>query len=148
METTFLGKFNINILGVLFATLLGQFISAMWFGPLFNKQWVKYCGWDEEQVKKYMSDKKRHRNSAIGSFIETLISNVIFAFLFHSLNIETQCGAATLAFLVWLGFMAPSTLNEVLWHGENPRFYFLNVSNYLVRTLAGGAVYTFVALYK
>jgi len=147
MEPNYLEKFfSINILGVLFATMAGQFISALWFGPLFNKQWVKYCGWDEEYVKKYMGDKNRHRDACIGSFIEQTLSMIIFAFLFHSLQIDTQLASAKLSILVWVGFMVTSTLNEVLWHGEQVRFWLVNVSSYLVRTIAMGAIYTYIVL--
>jgi len=134
---------NISIIGVVAATFVGQFISAMWFGPLFNKQWTKHCGWELDQIKKYM--KEGHTKAVWGSLVETFIAQIVFAFLLHNLQITSIVGAAVVGAIVWVGFMATVGINEVLWHGMKIQFYILNQASYLVRTVAMAAVYSFIA---
>ncbi len=136
---------GISIIGVVAATFVGQFISAMWFGPLFNKQWTKYCGWDVDQIKKYMKEGNRHTKAVWGSLVETLIAQIFYAILLHNLQITSIVEAMVVGAIAWAGFMATVGLNEVLWHGMKIQFYILNQSSYLVRTVVMGAVYSFIA---
>ena len=146
MITEFLQTHFQTISGVLLATAVGQFISALWFGPFFSKQWQKYCGWSEYELKNYLSDKTQYRRTVLGAFLEQLVSIIVFVVLLHYLNITELVEAIKLAGLVWFGFMATASVNEVLWHGERVGFYVLTQSSYLVRTLASAAVYSLIAL--
>ncbi len=146
MDIGYLNNYNLNIYGIFFGTLVAQLISAIWLGPLFGKQWAKYCRWNEEELKKYLGDRQRSRIAAIGAFLEQLISTIVFAFLFHNLQIQTYCGALQLAVLVWLGFMVTHLSSEVFWHDVRVPFYLISISCYLVRTIALATAYTLVAL--
>jgi len=146
MITDFLQAHFQTLSAVLLSTAVAQFISALWFGPFFSKQWQKYCGWTEVEYKNYLSDKSEYRRSIIGAFLEQLVSVIVFAVLLHYLNITDAVEAIKLAGLVWFGFMATASINEVLWHGERVGFYVLTQASYLVRTIAVAAVYSFVAL--
>lgn len=146
MITDFLQAHFQTLSAVLLSTAVAQFISALWFGPFFSKQWQKYCGWTEIEYKNYLSNKSEYRKSIVGAFLEQLVSVIVFAVLLHYLNITETAEAIKLAGLVWFGFMATASVNEVLWHGERVGFYVLTQSSYLVRTIAVAAVYSFVAL--
>ena len=60
-------------------------------------------------------------------------------------------GAATLvegfvvAFLLWLGFIATSMLNSVIWEGKPVELYTIGIGHYLVVFLAMSAILVFWA---
>lgn len=142
--TGVLDKLNVNIIGVFIAAAVNQFISAMWFGPLFGRIWKKYSRWNPEELKKMVGT--THTRSIWGSFIEQMISGFVLAVLIHNLHITSTTGAVALGVLVWLGFMATTNVNEVLWHGEKFNFYLLNQANYLVRNITTAIIYSRIAL--
>jgi sterol desaturase/sphingolipid hydroxylase (fatty acid hydroxylase superfamily) len=143
---SFLNFSSVSFLGVFAAAIVAQFISAMWYGPLFEKQWKKYCRWSEEEFMKFLKTDNRHTKAIYVTFIEQLISMFALAVLIHSLHITTTEGAMTLGAGIWFAFMATMGINEVLWHNEKIGFYILNQSNYLVRTVAMAAVYSWITL--
>ena len=145
MITEFLQTHFQTISGVLLATAVGQFISALWFGPFFSKQWQKYCGWSEYELKNYLSDKTQYRRTVLGAFLEQLVSIIVFVVLLHYLNITELVEAIKLAALVWFGFMATASVNEVLWHGEKVEFYILNQASFLFRTILMTSIYGYCA---
>jgi len=70
---------------------------------------------------------------------------IILGVLFHNLHINTIGSAIGVGLLVWLGFMATLSSNEVLWHGEKVEFYVLNQTSFLLRTILMTTVYGYLA---
>jgi len=138
--------FQISIPGVILATVLGQIVSTIWFGPLFSKQWIKYCRWNFNEAMEIIDKNHREKKPLYFSFLEHLINMLVFGVLIHNMGITTVSGAMWFSVLVWFGFMATVAANEVLWHAEKFEFYALNQACYFVRGLVMAATYAYIAL--
>jgi len=138
--------FHISLPGVILATVVGQIVSILWFGPLFSRQWLKYCRWNYEEAMEIIDKNHREKRPLYFSFLEHFVNMLIMGVLIHNVNITTVYGAMGFAALMWFGFMATVSINEVLWHGEKFEFYVLNQACYFVRSLAMAASYAYVAL--
>jgi len=142
----YLQRFNVNLIGVIMATIVGQILSTIWYTLLFHKAWDKYSGFNEEELKKIKATSHKNPRSIYLSILEQFISTYAYAILVHNLSISTFMGAAILGAVVWFGFMATVGINEVIWHGEKLQFYVLNQACYLVRTILKGLVYFYVII--
>lgn len=132
-----LGIHFTNCVAVLVASVLGQFISFMWFSTIFVKPWIKYSNWDKELLKK----QKPGLQPILYSYLEQLITFTAIVILTHYLGINTIPDALKLTVFVWFGFMATVAINEVIWHAEKIQFYLINQGCYLVRNSAMIALY-------
>lgn len=121
--------FEVNLVAVLVATVAAFVVGALWYGPLFGKKWKELMGLTDESVK---SMKMTMMQAMVGGFVTTLVLVYVLA---HFLNLipEGTVGAAlTLAFWVWLGFVATIMMNSV-WYENRPwKLYLINASHYLV----------------
>jgi vacuolar-type H+-ATPase subunit I/STV1 len=115
-------------------------VGALWYSPLlFLKPWLKASGVSEASLSKGM----------LKAILSDLVLSLIMAFvLLHAIRYALAPGSRDLpeglavAFLNWLGFVAPVHLG-LLTYEHKPLRYFLIVSGYqLVTLLAMGAVLT------
>ncbi len=136
--------FQVNYFAAAVATTLGFIFSVFWLRILFRNKWIKYCRWSYQEALEIMEANQRDK-SIYWSFFEHLISMIILGVLFHNLHINTIGSAIGVGLLVWLGFMATLSSNEVLWHGEKVEFYVLNQTSFLLRTILMTTVYGYLA---
>jgi len=136
--------FNVSILGVFLASFADFFFVFIWFNLLFPKQIMKYSNWTEEQKKS--SAKFNMGRTLLTTYITKLITAFVFAVIVHSLEITTTIGALKLCAILWFGFMATVSLNEVLWHGEMVEYYLINQGGFLVCSLGMAFVYSLITL--
>ncbi len=140
--------FNVNYLSVIVAAIVSFVIGWIWYGPLFGKQWRAYMNISKKDMAK-SKDKNMAKaqqqamtKSIIGGFITQLIMAYILAALFVSLGILTVGTGLTLAFFIWLGFVATIGLGIVLWEQKPFGLYLINSLLWLVGLLAMAIVLT------
>jgi hypothetical protein len=112
----------INYLAVLLSALVVTLLGALWYGPLFGKTWIKLMHWTEKEIE--AAKKKGMAQPMIINFLSTLV--YILAWLLNTTSPTSLTSGITLAFLVWLGFIATITLSTVLWEGKPFKLYLLN----------------------
>ena len=136
--------FQVNYLAAAVATTLGFLFSVVWLRIIFKNKWIKYCRWSYQEALEIMEANQRDK-SIYWSFLEHFISMIVLGVLFHNLQINTIGSALGLSILLWFGFMATLSLNEVLWHGEKVEFYVLNQASFLFRTILMTSIYGYCA---
>jgi len=124
-----------------FAVLVGAIINTVvgmiWYGPLFGKVWMKLVGITKRDMKKAQKGMwKRYLTAFIAAGI---MSYILGIFVIWTEAITWQAGAV-LGFLMWLGFLATTMLNVVLWENKSIKLYVINASMYLVSLTIIGAV--------
>ncbi|HRH55712.1 MAG TPA: DUF1761 domain-containing protein [Candidatus Paceibacterota bacterium] len=135
----------INYWAVLVAAVAAVVLGAMWYGPLFGKQWMRLAG---IQMPGEMT--KSMEQAMIRSYVIQLISVLIMAFvLAHVLyfasaitDLEGVIAAITSAIWVWLGFVVPVTLGPVLWETRPWKYWFITSGYYLVALCVMSAILT------
>lgn len=132
----------VNYLAVLAAGIVSIIVGSLWYGPLFGKEWMKLTGMKPPAK---MDDKmKRMMMQSYG--LTTLASLVMAYVLSHTLvfasaymNTAGIMAGLSTGFWMWLGFVVPVSLNDVLWGSKPWKLWYINVGYHLVTLLLMGA---------
>jgi hypothetical protein len=137
---------TVNLIAVVVAAIAAFAVGALWYSVLFGRQWRMLMGMGDGAD---MGGKMPMVQAMGGGFVATLVMVFVLANLmataFSSDAIEAikpnAIGTAlTLAFWIWLGFIATVMSNSV-WYENRPwKLYFINVSHYLVALLVAAAI--------
>ncbi|MDZ4341375.1 MAG: DUF1761 domain-containing protein [Candidatus Binatia bacterium] len=133
---------NINLVGVLLAGIIGMGVGALWYGPLFGKQWIKLMGFSKESMEK-AKEKGMIKSYAL-SFVGQLVTAYALAALVAFSAQYFGGFSYSLVFWVWLGFTVPLLLNNVLWEGKPWMLFALNAGHSLVQLMAMGVVINYL----
>ena len=134
---------EINYLAVFVAGIVATGLGALWYGPLFGKQWMALTGNTmptavTPEIKKQMN--KGYAITFIGALVMAYVLAHSLAFASLAMNAGGVSAGLMGGFWNWLGFVAPVMLGTVLWEGRPWKLYFLNVGYYLVTLLVMGAI--------
>lgn len=127
--------FNLEIswIAVIVATVLAQAVGFLWYSPLlFQKRWMVLIGFNE-------SDLSESKGKGMGkiltiSVISSLVMTYVMAHLVIIFVVASAFAAVKLAFWMWLGFVATTTVHDFLWTPKPKPWalYFLNNGQMLV----------------
>lgn len=124
---------DVNIISVFVAALAAFFIGFMWHGPVLGKQWMKLMKMttaDMEAGKKEMEGKMPFY--MITAFLQQVVTAYVMAMFAIVFGVSDVATAVILGFLVWLGFIATTLLNGVLWEKRTMSLYLFNIAYHLV----------------
>jgi len=122
-------EISINWVAVLVAALVNFVVGWIWYGPLFGNVWKGLMGFTDESMK---SMKLSAMQAMVGGFITSLVMAYVlshFVVIFGAIGIA---GAFELAFWVWLGFVATTSISAFLWEGKPFKLFVLNAGEQLV----------------
>lgn len=114
----------INYPAVLVAAVASFLLGWLWHGPIFGKQWMAMMGFTPESVK---AMKMKPVTAMALGFLSLIVMACVLAQFAAAWGAEGVAGAASLAFWVWLGFIAMVHLGSVLWENRSFKLYLFNV---------------------
>lgn len=124
--------FTVNYLWVFILSVLMMVFGALWYSPLlFGKLWMKLSGAEM---------KKKAKRGYILGFVGTLVMFAILDMILTSIQAATMAEGAILGLLLAIGFAGVITLNNVLWGGQSPKLWLLNLAHYALVLVVTGAV--------
>lgn len=125
--------FTVNYTAVVVAALAAFFIGFMWHGPVFGKQWIKLMKITPAQMKKGQQEMagKMHWYM-ITAFLQQIVTAFVIAVLVQMVGVSDMIGAAMFGLLLWLGLIATTLLNGVLWEERSIALYLFNITYQLV----------------
>ena len=130
---------TINYWAVLVAAISSMVIGSVWYGPLFGKTFMQAMGMDKWTPEEQTKMKKTMMTAYVLQFIGSLVMFFVLAwYIVTSVHTGVYGGVAN-AFGLWLGFVVPLALGNVLWGGEMTLFW-LNIGNMFFTLLAAGAI--------
>lgn len=115
------------ILFAMVATISTTLVTLIWFSRLlFGDSWLR-----ETSVNRY-----RYRpDTAIGIFATVIVqfmTAVIFkAFLVYG-NLQTPSEIFGFAALLFVGFILPTCIYDLLWTGRSARYFAMNAGHHLL----------------
>ena len=131
----------INWLAVIACVIVSMIVGSLWFNPkTFFPMWWKAIGKTEQ-------DAPGGQNMAVLwglTFLASLIQAVFMALMVNALG-NLMPGGPTLGsgiltgFLLWFGFVAPTSLTNKLFAGQ-PKAWVLETGNHLVDFILFGAI--------
>lgn len=119
----------VNYLAVLVAAVVGFAIGVAWYSPiLFGKQWAGLLGknLNDPEMKKGAS-----RAMAV-NFIGQLLAAFVLAQFVGHLRLNTIGAAISMAFWIWLGFVATVLVGSILWENKPAKLFAINAAYNLV----------------
>ncbi len=127
---------GINYFAVLVTWLISVIVGGFWYSPAgFGKQWSKLSGVD------MMKTPKAETSRAIKFVaLSCLLQSFAFALILNSLNVENVLQGLIASLVIWFGFTALTTVGNTLYQRQSWKFWWLNVSYFLVVMVINGII--------
>jgi hypothetical protein len=130
---------RINYPAVFVSALAYWALGALWYSPLlFARPFVALMRWTPEQLA------SAEAQGAGAQIVVALLTSFVLAYvLAHFVKFtgaETVKSGALTGFWLWLGFVATSNLETVLFESRPLGLYFINNGYHLVGLLGMGAL--------
>lgn len=132
----------VNYVAVLLAGVASMVVGFLWYSPsLFGKQWMALMGHTEkslEAAKKEMN--KTYTISFVASLLMAYVLSHVMTMSMNFFHYDPLPTGLISGFWMWLGFVAPVQLTDVLFGSKSPKLYAINTGYQLASLLAMGAV--------
>ena len=108
---------SVNILAVLVATIIGYVIPMIWYAPgVFGKAWMKYAG---------IKEMKMNAKVMILGFLIGFVFNYVIGLVVGFSEVSTIVDGMIIGFVLWLGLIATSQLDSVLYAKKPINLYWI-----------------------
>lgn len=129
-----------NYLAILFVVIAHTIIGMLWYSPIgFGKCWMEGMGFKQKDMKNESMAKPLTIN---------IIASIVMAYSLSYLTIISNSKTTTdfieVSFWIWLGFIATSLLNSVLWEKQHPNVYIINAGFWLVALIIDAGILALV----
>jgi len=74
------------------------------------------------------------------TIIAAFVQALFVSFMLNTMGVTTAAAGATAAFMLWLGFVAPTSLANKLFAGHGFKVWAIEAGNHLVNFLLFGAI--------
>ena len=125
---------SVNWLAVLVTGLGYMVIGGLWYGPLFQKPWMRLANVSEADAKAGAG------KAYVMMFIVALISVFVLAMFVNAIGADTFDEGMLVGLLIWVGFVGTVLLNGVIFEKRPCALYVLNSGYNLVTLLVAGGV--------
>jgi hypothetical protein len=133
----------INYLAVLVAAIVIFMLGGLWYSPvLFAKRWIALQGRTEEQMRAQAASANMplmYISAFICSLIIALVMAHIMAHMASVMPVGPAHGAA-FGFMLWLGFVAPTSYATALFSGTPKQLWLINSMYNLVSFVLAGII--------
>ncbi len=130
--------YDVNLIAVFAAAVVSMIVGFLWYSPLvFGKQWMKLMGLTDAKLE---AAKKGMSKMYALSFLAALVTGYILGMVVKMAYSTTVVGGMKVGFGVWLGFIAPVQMTEVLFGGKSWDLYYINTGYQLISVILMGAI--------
>jgi len=126
---------EINYLAIVVAALSGFAVGALWYGPLFGKQWMAASGVTEADIK--------HTNfpKIYGiTFLMSIIAAFVLAHVVSQFEATTVRGGIESGFWMWLGFVVTVQVTDALFNRGSMKLVSIDSGYRLVWAVVMGII--------
>ncbi len=124
---------SMNLSAVFIAALAAFVVGFLWHGPLFGATWMKLMGISKAEME---AAKAKGMGAMapqmIAAFVQQFVMAAVVAQLAGALGVSGASEAVFFAAMLWLGFIATTLLNGVLWEKRKMELYLFNIAYHLV----------------
>ena len=130
---------KINYPAVVASAVSYWVLGALWYSPLlFSRPFIALKGWTPEEVAAIQASS--HAGEIGAALATSLVLAYVLAHFVKFTGAETAGGGMLTGFWLWLGFVATTSLNTVLFEGRPLGLYLINAAYHLVGLLGTGAL--------
>lgn len=135
----------IDFWSVIGAVIVAVVLGVLWYGPLFGKQWMRTIGISHDQMEEA---KKKGMAGMWRTYLAMILGTLVMAYVLahvisafgEALGESIGGTGATAGIWMWLGFVAPVTLGNVLWEGRSWKYWFIVSGYYFVSLVLMGII--------
>ena len=125
---------SVNWLAIVVCVVVAMISGFIWYHPkLFFNPWWSGLG---------KSGQPGDPNPMIWVFtiLAAFVQALFVSFMLNTMGVTTAAAGATAAFMLWLGFVAPTSLANKLFAGHGFNVWAIEAGNHLVNFLLFGAI--------
>lgn len=132
---------GVNYLAVLVAAIAAMIVGFVWYsGALFGKAWARARGIDMNDPAVREKMRKRSGRMYGTTFLATLIRAAILGAFIAALQAYSIRTALSVAFWLWLGFLATVQLTDAIFGGKPRRVLWIDTSYQLITMLVMASI--------
>ena len=129
---------DISLGRVAVAAVVNIIVGALWYGPVFGRQWRGVMNLTDEKMK---SMPLTAGQAMVGGLVTALVlayvlANEAIAWAPTILSTSQVSFALSLAFWVWLGYFVTNTFGGYLWEGRSLKLTLFNCAQQFVSLFA------------
>lgn len=109
-----------TIFKILLVTAIVFIGGSLWFSKLFGKTWMKIHHNKDKTPEEIKKDMKNMWKFMLTEFLLTFVISSTLFFIALASNVLTVALIST--FIVWLGFILPTTISNVIWGGDDKKW--------------------------
>lgn len=117
-----------TVLFALLATFCTTLVGAMWYSRLlFGDIWSREAG----LTKRYQQSGSSLVIRTVANFVMEFMMALIFRAFMTQAHLVTAGAIFGLGFLLFVGFMLPLLIGDLLWNEKNPRLFAIHAGHRL-----------------
>lgn len=116
---------ELNIVGIIAATVAQFIFGFIWYGPVFGKIWGQIHGFDKLSKEVQQKLMKEMGPFYILQVVVTVVTTVVLSVMLSSLP---SWNPYILAGLLWLGFVLPTQVSAVVFGGTEKKWMFPKIA--------------------
>jgi hypothetical protein len=136
--------FGVNVVAALVATIVSFAFGFFWHSPIgFGNQWMKLMKITPAQMAKAKKDAKKSNHMSwiyLAAVVNAFVVAFVLGWFIVATGMSSALGGAGIGALAWLGFIATTTLNGVLWEGRSMQIWRFSNAYLLLNLMLMGAV--------
>lgn len=125
---------NINFLALLAAAVVNMIVGSFWYSPAgFGKLWIK--------LSKVEIDKNKNMGFMYAiTFVGALVQAFVLSRIIMYAGSADAISGAKIGLLIAVGFLATTSLNNVIFGGKPLKLYYLDLGYYVTVLVINGAL--------
>lgn len=143
---------SLNFWAILLMTIVSMGFGMLWYSPiLFGKTWIKLMGLENKKEEMQKKAGLLYFLSFLNYFLmETILALFLanFIVIFYTKEgidaipfLKIAFTGIVMSFLIWLGFVVPSTFTAVLWGRKPFKLWIIDIGFLLVLMSISGAIF-------
>lgn len=134
---------DLNWIAIAIAAVVNMTIGGLWYSPvLFGEAWIKLMGFSQKQIDETKSRGMARSYGLIAVF--SVVIAFVLAQLISYMGLFGLQNALSLGFSVWLGFIATTKANDVIFGKKPIKLYIIDAGYYLVSILAMSVILAYI----
>lgn len=135
-------ELGVNYFAVLLAGVAYMVVGFLWYSNLlFAKPWIKLMGYTKESMAKAQKEMgPLYALSFVAALVTAFMLSHVMALSEHFYGYPPVMTGVTTAFFMWLGFVAPVQMTDVIFGNKKWMLFVINTGYQLTALLAMGLV--------
>ncbi|MBW7956080.1 DUF1761 domain-containing protein [Patescibacteria group bacterium] len=129
---------QVNFLAVVLAGIVSMVVGFLWYSPvLFAKPWMKLMGYTTKSMKESQQEMgKLYLLSFVATLLTAFVLSHVMALSDNYYQYPKLMTGITTAFWMWIGFIAPTQMTEVIFGKKSWSLFAINTGYQLASVMA------------